>query len=295
MQRGWLKARLISWDVGFHPATEGEWIERVAAEVRAAASAGVDVLVFPEWFTAGLGPYAPEGERQAEFITRQARGALLPAVREAAGRRMLVALGTYWHQEAGWGHAFNRAPVLVEGAWHFVDKLHPTPGELLEEPPIRPGEALPVFRFRGGVAAVVICFSLEMPEVAAALKREGVQLVLGPSATEDEEGVARVPRTSSARAVELGAAVLVAPLVGRQGDWKNRGSAALYLPAQKGIDHRPQEGPRRERGIAHDDFTIPWRALLGLRRQDEKKPETRPFLAPGGAFRTERRGWGDGE
>jgi hypothetical protein len=125
----------------------------------------------------------------------------------------------------------------------------------------------------------VICFSLEMPEVSAALKNEGVQLVLGPSATVDEDGVARVLRASSARAVELVAAVLVAPLSGAQEDWKNLGSAALYLPAQEGIDHRPQESVRRKDGIAHDDFVIPWKALIDLRRQPERKPETRPFLA----------------
>jgi predicted amidohydrolase len=176
----------------------------------------------------------------------------------------------------------------VEGSdWQFVDKLDPTPGELIDEPPIKPGEVLPIFRFRGGTVAVVICFSLEMPEVSAALKKEGVQLVLGPSATEDEDGVARVLRASSARAVELGAAVLVAPLVGDHDPaWKNCGSAALYLPAQKGIRDSQQARPlRRSGGITHDDFTIPWSSLSNL-RWPTMPPETRPFLAPIRTFRT---------
>jgi predicted amidohydrolase len=286
-----LKARVMSWDVGFRLETEKEWIDRVVREVREATVADVDVLVFPELFAAGLGPHAPKDDPPGEFITRQMHNSVLPAVKEAAKPSMLVALGTYWHQERGWGYAVNRAPVLLGGTWHFVDKLHPTPGELIGDPPpaIKPGEVLPVFNFRGGTACIVICFSLEMPEVAAALKKEGVQLVLGPSATEDEDGVARVLRASSARAVELGAAVLVAPLVGAQDEWKNRGSAALYLPAQKGIDHLPQESVRREGGIAHDDFVVPWKALIDLRRQPLPKPETRPFLAPSGPFRTERK------
>jgi predicted amidohydrolase len=286
-----LRTRVVSWDVGFQPPTEKEWLARVSREVGDAAAAEIDVLLFPELFAAGLGPYAPKGEHEAEFVTRRMHDAVLPAVKEAAGRSMLVALGSYWHQEPGWKQAFNRAPVLI-GAWHFADKLHPTPRELIGDPPpaIKPGNVLPLFRFRGGTAAVVICFSLEMPEVSAALQKEGVQLVLGPSATEDEDGVARVLRASSARAVELGAAVLVAPLVGGQGEWKNCGSAALYLPAQKGIDHRPQESVRRKDGIAGDDFVIPWKALLDLRRQSERKPETRPFLASGADFRVERKG-----
>jgi predicted amidohydrolase len=288
-----LTARVVSWGIDFNPPTEGEWVARVAAEVADSAAGGVDVLLFPELFAAGLSPYTPEGEPEAVFVTRRMNDAVLPAVRQAARPGMLVALGTYWHQEPGWKHAINRAPVLTDGAWQFADKLHPTPGELVEDPPIPPirsGEVLPLFPFRGGIAAVVICFSLEMPEVSAALKKEGVQLVLGPSATDDEDGVARVLRASSARAVELGAAALVAPLLGAQGNWKNRGSAAMYLPAQRGIDHRPRESARRQAGIAHDDFVIPWKALLDLRRQAGSKPETRPFLAPPARFGVERRG-----
>lgn len=283
---GALKARVVSWDIGFRPQAEVEWLARVVQEVRDASAAGVDVLVFPELFASGLLAYAPD-DRPHEFVTRRVTEALLPAVKGVAAPQMLVCLGSYAHQEPGWKHALNRAPVLLNGTWHFVDKMHPTQGELIEDPPIRPGAVLPVFEFRGGRVAVLVCFSLEMPEVSAALKKEGVHLLLGPTATADEDGAARVLRTASARAVELGAAVLVAPLVGDMEGWKNVGSAACYLPAQKGIDHRPRESPRRSSGIARADFAIPWQALLNLRSQGAK-PETRPFLA-GQLFTVERR------
>ena len=111
-----LRARVVSWDVGFKPPMEAGWIARVSKEVADAAAAGIDVLVFPELFAAGLGPYAPKGERAAEFVTRRMNDAVLPAVKKAVAKRsMLVALGTYWHQEPGWKHAFNRAPVLLDG------------------------------------------------------------------------------------------------------------------------------------------------------------------------------------
>ncbi len=287
-----LKARVVSWGIEFRPPTEKEWTARVAEEVAKSAAAGADVVLFPELFAAGLSHYKPKDPPEAEFITRRMNDAVLPAVKASAKQGMLVVLGSYWHQERGWEHAFNRAPVLVNGTWQFADKLHPTPSELVKDgdiPPIKPGETLPLFPFRGGLASVVICFSLEMPEVSAALKTEGVQLVLGPSATEDEDGVARILRASSARAVELGAAVLVSPLLGAQSDWKNRGSAAMYLPAQKGIEHRPQESVRRKEGIAHDDFVIPWKRLLELRAQS-KPPETRPFLVPPRTIDTKRKG-----
>ncbi len=72
-----LTARIISWDVGFKPPTEQEWIALVSKEVADAAAAGIDVLVFPELFAAGLVPYAPQDEREAEFVTRRMNDAVL--------------------------------------------------------------------------------------------------------------------------------------------------------------------------------------------------------------------------
>ena len=57
------KGRVVSWDVGFRPG-DGERVDRSRRrEVRDSVAAEVDVLVFPELFAAGLGPYAPEGDR----------------------------------------------------------------------------------------------------------------------------------------------------------------------------------------------------------------------------------------
>ncbi|MBM3981284.1 MAG: hypothetical protein FJ304_13545 [Planctomycetes bacterium] len=286
---GTLKARVVSWDVGYHPATEAAWVDRVVSEVTAANRDGVNVLLFPELFAAGLGEYAPTGTRPYEFITRRMTAAVLPAVKDAAGPAMLVCLGSYAHQEAGWPDALNRAPLLLDGVWHFADKVHPTQGELVDDPPIKPGAVVPVFRFRGGNVAVAVCFTLQMPDVFAALKKDGgIQLVLGPTATADGDGVARILRTASARAVELGAAVLVAPLLGKLDDWSNTGRAALYLPANKGIDHAPRESALRTAGIARDDFVIPWEAILALRKQPAGRPETRAYLTEQ-PFRVERK------
>lgn len=282
-----LKARVVSWDVGWRPASASQWIARVSSEVAAAAREDVDVLVFPELFGWGLAPFAPKGEDAASFITRTWREELLPAARRAARGDMLVALGSYPHREPGAAHVLNRAMTLAGGRWIVADKLDPTQPEERETPPVKAGSRLPLIPFRGGTAAVLVCFSLEKPELAAALKREGVQLVLGPSATSDDDGVARVLRSASARAVELGAAVLVSPLLGEQDGWRSQGASALYLPAQKGISPAVSESPVRESGLHRDDYAIPWGRLLALRRQGET-PETRPFLAPTPPFTVER-------
>lgn len=284
---GTLRARAVSWDVGWKPEAATDWMARAVGEVRDARRDGIDVLVFPELFAWGLAPYAPKDTRPASFITHAVLSELLPSVGDAAGPEMLVVLGSYPHELAGWDHAFNRSPVLVDGRWRFVDKLDPTPGEREEDPPIRPGHVLPLFRHRGGRVAVVICFSLEMPDVAVALKRHGVQMVLAPSSTENEAAVDRIQRTASARAVELGAAVLVAPLLGEQAGWRNTGAAALYLPAQRGIEPAPRPGVRRSAGFARDDFSVPWKKLLELRTPPAGDREPRPFLAPSPPFEVE--------
>lgn len=279
-----LKARAVLWDVAYKPASQAAWIARLEEEVEGALKDGVDVLAFSELFAWGLAPYKPIGDPPGVHITRTWTKTVLPRLaRRLKGREVLVVLGSYPHQEPGWRHAFNRAPVWHGGRWRFADKLDPTQQELLEDPPIRAGSVLPLFPFKGGLAAALICYSVEKPEVALALKKKGVNLLVVPSATPDEHGVGRILRTASARAVELGAAVLVAPLTGEIEGWPNTGSAALYLPEQKGVEAAVQEGERRSRGIHRQDFDIPWAWLLSLRTQKDP-PEVRPFLAPTPAF-----------
>lgn len=274
-----LRARVVSWDVGWRPKTREAWVARLEGEVRAALDAHVDVLLFPELFAWGLAPYAPPGDAAA-WITHVWGREVLPRLEAVLKESdILVVLGSYPHREPAEASALNRAPVWRSGAWAFYDKRRPTPAERAEDPPVRPGAGLAPFAFRGGRAAVAICYDVEMPEFSAELKREGVQLLLVPSATSGERGLGRVARTASARAVELGAAVLVSGLRGEQAGWKNLGGAALYLPSQRSIDDPVRAKRARRAGFGRDDFEIPWNALLDLRTQSDP-PETRPFLNP---------------
>lgn len=280
-----LKARVVVWDIGFKPAAEEAWLDRVAGEVDAAIADRVDVLVLPELIGWGLAPYKKAGDDDASFITREWSGKLLPRLAgKLRGTGMLVHLGSYPHRESGWKHVFNRAAIWHRDAWVFADKLDPTQPEALEDPPVRAGSELPILSFRGGRVAPLVCYSVEKPEVAAKLKAAGVQMLLVPSATSDEHGVGRILRAASARAVELGAAVLVAPLSGEQDGWSNEGSAALFLPDQKGFEAPQQQRLLRKIGIHREDFSIPWGDVLALRTQ-APKPETRPFLAPSPDFK----------
>lgn len=273
---GTLAARIVVWDVGFRPRDKSAWLARIKSELRDALRLDKDVVVFPELMGWGLRRYVTS-ERPVEAISDVWMHELLPELKGMLeGRDVLVALGSYPHQDAGTHWATNRATVWHGGKWHFFDKVHPTQPELVEDPPIRPGREIPVFDFKGGRASVVICFTVEMPEVATALKKEAVRLLLVPSDTVDDKGVQRVLRSASARAVELGAAVLVSPLVGSQDDWVSIGRAAFFLPAQNGFDAPVYIGNLEERGISHKDVTVPWTKLLKLGEEPETL-EARPF------------------
>ena len=199
-----LTVRAVAWDYSWKPATEKEWAARVVSEVAAAAKDGADIIVFPEQFSNG-----------------RSLDGILSDVRAAAGADRLVVLGNSPYQAAGWDYAVSRAYILSGNSWHEMDKLDPTPAERAQKPPVKPGMRLPLFRFRGGVVAVLPAFSIEKPEIAASLKKRAVQLVLVCVPAEDEEGAARVARTASARAVELGAAV-VARRLPRRPRWPPR-------------------------------------------------------------------------
>lgn len=241
-----LTVRAVEWDHAWNSLTEAEWNARVIGAVSAAAKAGVDVVVFPERFSGG---------RSLEI--------LLDGVRAAAGEDRFVVLGNAPRRAMGEDHVVSRAYVLSGGAWQAVDKLDPTPAERAAKPPVKPGPRLPLFRFRGGVVAVLPAYSLQKTEIAASLKKRAVQLVLVPAPVEDEHGAARLARTGAARAVELGAAVVIAP--------PSPAAPALHLPAQKGFDLAPQAPAGR-------DFRIPWKRIIELRAVPEGSTEPRPFL-----------------
>lgn len=250
-----LIVRAVSWDFSWKPSTEKEWNARVVSEVASAVKDGVDIIVFPEQFSNG-----------------RSLDGVLSDVKAAAGADRLVVLGNSPYQAAGWDYAVSRAYILAGDMWHEMDKIDPTPAERAQKPPVKPGMRLPLFRFRGGVVAVLPAFSIEKPEFAASLKKRAVQLVLVSVPAEDEEGAARVARCASARAVELGAAVVTAP--------PSSLSPALHLPAQKGFDLKPQPPAGR-------DFRVPWKKLLDLRARTEDSTEARPFLDPAPYFQVE--------
>lgn len=247
-----LTVHAAAWDMSWKAASDKEWAARVAGTIASAVKDGADVVVFPEGFAR---------ERSVDWF--------LPQFKEAAQGRLVV-LGSAPAQ--GPEGTSSRTYILADGAWQGMDKLDPTFEERSRKPPVKPGIRLILFRYRGGLVAALPASTIQKTEIAYTLRKRGVQLVLVSAPAGDEEAAARVARCASGRAVELGAAVVVAP--------PSPAEPVLYLPAQKTFDLKPQAPNGR-------DFRLPWKKLLELRSQPGVSTEERPFLDAPLSFQTE--------
>ena len=232
---------------------------------------GADVVLFPEYLWMGLEPLTGGGLNGVSEVFWQK---LWPQMQPRLCKPGKAAvLGTVPWQEAD-GTWRNRAPILVDGLVLFQDKLCLTPWE----DAFRPGADLHVWELGGLKLAVLICLDVEIPELAALLRGAGIDLLLVPSATETLMGVERIGRCASARAVELGCAVVVAHLVGRSSTSlidENVGRVSMYLPSQSFTSRQPREQSSAivDGGFVREDFELSDRVVSLFRRVT---PETNP-------------------
>lgn len=236
-----------SWDPG-EPRTSAEEACRAMRDHAVASlESGADVVLFPEFCWMGLAPMLRQSHsgavddvaRVGQWFWQKGWPSL---VEDPALSRGLVVFGTCPCEiQNGTGDTEwrNRAPLLLEGTPTHQDKLHLTPWEAHPQEPhairLSPGDSLQLLSFQGLTLAVLICLDIEIPEISAALRGSGVDLILVPSATETCLGAERVNRCASARAIELGCHVALAPLTGRADTDLidvNLGWNALYSPSQ---------------------------------------------------------------
>jgi predicted amidohydrolase len=215
--------RIDAWT--FDVGTTEDHVEAMASRVEQSWDGGADIVLFPEYSWAALPGCKDVREMATMFwstIVRRLQQRL-----ERPGK--MVVLGTAPCIVDG--ELRNRAPIFVNGELVVQDKLFLTPWETQ----FIGGKALQLIEFAGLRIAVIICLDIEIPELSVLLRGQGVDLILVPSATETALGSERVTRCASARAVELGCAVVVSPLVGKcTSDLvdDNLGRLACYLPSQ---------------------------------------------------------------
>ncbi len=270
-----MKIRGISFSLSPLFASKEQWREALLSELERALSEGADVVVFPELNYLGLAEFYP-GDQKAQMlaVAEEVSMTLLPeATKIIAKRDVLICLGSgprLVGQELR-----NSASIFVTGQWHFQDKIHLTPWET----DFCPGNELRIHRFRGLKIATLICYDVEQPSLASALKDAGIHLLLVPSATADWKGNQRVLRCASSRAVELGAAVIAVPLIGKSRcdlvDF-SEGRQGFFLPSQSLVAGQQEiYSPYTADLGLHQDYTVSPSLLLDLKADTE---ETKPYL-----------------
>jgi predicted amidohydrolase len=175
----------------------------------------------------------------------------------------------------------NSAAMVVEGQVFRQPKLTLTHWEY----EYQKGEAIHAVTWKGLVWVTLICFDIEQPELAVFLKSKiKPNVILIPSATGDNFASERVHRTACSRAVELGAACLVTPLVGTNLNNpvvdQNEGQAGVYLPVQSALESTPskQVSPYWTEGTHQFWIDLPLNTLQSLKRPEPS--DTRPYLYP---------------
>ena len=251
------------YDVGKLHASPDAMVEDIIARTKKSWETGADIVVFPEYVWANLmwysQPYLDLGQWADLFW-----GTYWPKLEQALTQKdKMVVLGSL---PARHGEKFrNRAPVIADGQAFFQDKLCLTPWESR----LDGGEEVRIFEFKGMRIVILICLDSEIPATAELLKQNGPNdLMIVPSATESMVGVERIARCSSARSVELGAAVVVSQITGGVGDafiGNNFGQNSLYLPSLSGTAEvkRIDERGVKSGGTIIDRFELD----LGLLKQ----------------------------
>ncbi|SFC86256.1 carbon-nitrogen hydrolase family protein [Tropicimonas isoalkanivorans] len=211
-------------------AALAEKLDRWVAE---AATAGADLLVFPEYAgmeAALVGTRGPVStlaicERSADAAADFAK--LCAELARTHGVHLLA--GSLPTRDAG--RLVNRATFHApDGGLGWQDKQIMTPWER-QNTPLEPGDPLVAFDTPFGRIGVVICYDSEFPELGASLAAD---VLLVPSCTEALPGHSRVRIAARARALENQCISVLAQTVGPVPDVdmidENVGSAGVFAP-----------------------------------------------------------------
>lgn len=270
-----MKISVISYSLSSQPSTLKEWEDKLITEITSLLADDSKIILYPELFLMGLSDYFP-GKLQDQYlrIAEYLDSKLFPLIAlKLKGKDVCLCLGSGPRLLEDKIH--NSSPVWINDSWMFQDKIHLTPWET----DFTPGNGINYFLFHSLRCACVICFDIEQPGLALSLKRNGVDLIMVPSATTNKNGNQRVNRCASARSIELGAAVVTSPLVG---DSKcdlvdhNEGRQGFFMPAQEVVVVEQEEFSEYSTGkhiIQH--YYLEVDMMKQLKKKDQ---ETKPYF-----------------
>lgn len=212
--------------------------DQVEALVETAKDYKCDLLVFPEYFTVQLltlGNTRRPIQEQIRDLARQA-----PRYRDlmdglARKHGMHLVGGTIPVMDDGDHRVFNDAFLFTpSGKTGVQGKLHMTRFES-EDWKMSARSKLMIFDTEIGKLAIAICYDVEFPEIARAAARQGVNILVVPTCTDDRQGYLRVRYCAQARAIENQVYVVQACTVGSipmvPAVSLNYGQAAILTPS----------------------------------------------------------------
>ncbi len=149
--------------------------------------------------------------------------------------RIYICAGTIPAQDHSDSKVYNHCYFFApSGEYGVQGKLHMTRFET-EDWKVSARSQLKLFVTDFGRVAVTICYDVEFPELARAAARQGAQLLLVPSCTDDRQGMLRVRYCAQARAIENQVYVVQAHTVGSipmvPAVSLNYGQAAILTPS----------------------------------------------------------------
>lgn len=175
--------------------------QKAAEMIREAAKAGAELIVLPEFWPAGF------EQRYASVQAETMRGASINILRKLAKERKIFIVGGSLAEKRD-GRLYNTAAAINDmgeiTAKYRKVHLYPHEKEVFS-----PGDEWKLSEYAGLTIGMMICYDIYFPEFARNLCLRGAQLLVIPSACEDD-AIERLHILAVARAVENHCFVIVA-------------------------------------------------------------------------------------
>ena len=212
------------------------WTAKAERWVRDGATAGTNVLVFPEYGSIEIA--AASGREATRDL--QATVAAVADGQAFASRIWAMLADRYGVHILAPSGPERRGDRYVNAARLFApggscgvqDKLILTPFE--RDWGLSAGSGQCVFETAVARIGIAICYDSEFPLLVRALAEAGAEIVLVPSCTEHVSGYHRVRNAAMARALESQIATVMSPTVSTS-EWSaavdhNTGAAGIFVP-----------------------------------------------------------------
>jgi len=213
------RTRVISLQYWVRPVQSFEEFEaQVEGLVVTAADYKAQLLVFPEYFPIQLltlddvtRPIMEQVRKLTQHVPR-----FIEMMSELAKRSGLyIVAGSMPTRREGNGDVVHNDSFFFAptGKHEVQGKMHATRWEA-EDWHVSPRDELKIFDTEIGKIAINICYDVEFPELARAAARQGAQILVCPSCTDERQGFLRVRYCAQARAIENSMFVVHSSTVG---------------------------------------------------------------------------------